>query len=187
MRTSSTGDGDGFTLVETIIVIVLVAVLATMAIPRLSGATGAGRLRESARRLAVTARYARDFAVTRRSNCRLVIDATEHRYALTFQSDPQHRPNEFLPMRTGIGKGERLTEPLRFEKVWIVERARPVLTTSRTDCITFDAMGQADPAVVAITDGRCTYSMLVAPSSGKTRLVEGPVDELPNDRQDLDE
>ena len=186
MRTSSTGKV-GFTIVELIVVVVLVGVVATMIAPRFSRGVGAARLRESARRLLATAQYARDFAVTRRCDCRLVLDENEQRYALACQEDPVHRPGEFSALRSGVGRAERLPEGLRFSRVWIEPRNRSDETSSQRDWIVFDPLGRADAAIVQITDGTHTYSMLVSPSSAKVRLADGEIGELPNDRWDMDE
>jgi len=176
----STGDR-GFTLVELVVVIVVVAVLATAIVPRLSAGTGSARLRSAASRLLTAARYARDFAVTRRCVCRLGIDSDEGRYGLAYRAGPAE---EFRPMR-GVGGQERLSEPLRFAKVRIARR-RDDGTVAEAKGVVFTPTGTADAAVVQITDGRRTISIVVAPNTARARLVDGAVDELPNDRVDLD-
>ncbi|KKL07704.1 hypothetical protein LCGC14_2583370, partial [marine sediment metagenome] len=118
MRTWSTRNR-AFTIVELIVVIVVVAVLATMIVPRLHGAAGTSRLNTSAFRLLSAARYARSFAAARRQPCRLVLDTDEQRYVLARLDDAEDEPGQFRPLRTGIGKAERLGEGLRFGKVWI--------------------------------------------------------------------
>ena len=176
------------TLVELLVVIVLMAVLATMALPRLAGASGAAQLRTAARQLLTTSRYARDYAVTHRTICRLVLDAKEGRYELLCQSDPQNTPDEFRPLRWGIGKAEGLSLPIRFEEIRIEPRNRGDGRTPRKGrYIQFDPGGQADAAVLMLTDGRQAYSLLVAPHTGRVWLEDGHARQLPNDRKDLDE
>ena len=186
MRTSSTGSA-GFTLVELMVVAVLVAAFATMIVPRLMGATSSAQLRESAQRLLVSARTGRDFAATRRCACRLVVDATEGRYALSYQDDPQHQPGQFVPLPTGVGRGESLPPGLRFARVWVEPRGRRDGLAAQDGAITFDPTGQADAAIVQIADSRRTVSLMISPASGYARLVSQAVDVLPNDRRDLDE
>ena len=186
MRTSATGK-KGFTLVEIMVVLVIISVLAGMIVPHMSGRTTAAKLRASARRLLVAARYARDFAATRRRKCRLVIDTKEQQYVLTCQQDPEHEPDLFAPLKTALGRAERLADGLTFSRVRIEPRHQPDTQQSKfPDCITFEPTGQADAAVLEITDGRNTYSVLIAPQTGSAKLIEGVVDELPNDRIDLD-
>lgn len=185
MRTSITGNRRGFTLVEVVVVIVIVAVLAAMIVPRLAGGASARQLRESARKLLTTAQYARDYAARHRRACRLVIDSAQGRYGLIRQVAPESSPNEFRPL-TGVGRAVHLERPLRFERVRIQPRPHLTGMNPRRDCITFDSMGQADAAVVEITDGTRSISLLVAPSTGRARLVNGVPDKLPSDRKDLD-
>ena len=174
-----------FTLLELIVVIVIVSVLATMIAPRLYSATGSAQLRATANRLLVTAQYARDFAVTHRLACQLIIDQPENSYCLAYEDDQQQTADRFQRMRIGIGKSEQLGERLKFSKVWIVPRRQDV-DTQKNSCIIFEPTGQADTAVIEISDGTRVYSLLVTPHTGQIKLVEGHVNKLPNDRLDLD-
>ena len=185
MRISSTGKS-GFTLVELIVVVVIITVMTSMVAPRLSGATGRRQLRASARQLMVAAQYARNYAVTHRCACRIVFDRDGRRYNLAYQVDPEHRPGEFEPLPHSIGKVHHLVDGLRFSKIWIEPKGRPDGTLPQRDSITFYPVGRCDAAVIEITDGASTYSMLVSPASGRARLVAAPVSELPNDQRDLD-
>ncbi len=175
-----------FTIVELIVVIVVMAVFAGMIAPRLWGAGRASKLRASARRVFVTAQYARDFAATHRCDCRLVLDPAKGEYYLAYQPDPQRRPGEFRRLQGGPGKGEYLGEGVRFGLVRAESPFRGDEAPRGNHYITFHPSGQSAAAVVQITDGRQTYSILVFPSRGQSRLVEGPVTQLPNDRWDLD-
>ncbi len=181
----------GFTLVEIIVVVVIIAVLATMIVPSLSAGSSSSKLRGSARQLLVAAQYARDYAATRRRKCRLTIDLDQQQYALTFQSAPQHNPSEFvpLPLATGLGRTQRLSQGVRFVKVWVEPRKghdQPDQPPKQLNYITFEPNGQADAAVLEITNGRQTYSVLIVPHTGYAKLIEGTTRALPNDRLDLD-
>jgi len=144
------------------------------------------KLRGSARQLLVAAQYARDFAATRRCKSRLIIDLDQQQYALAFQPDPQHNPSEFVPLATGLGRAQRLAEGLRFARVWIEPRQGHDQPPDQLDYITFEPNGQTDAAVMEITNGQQTYSVLIAPHTGYAKLIEGTSDVLPNDRLDLD-
>ena len=172
-----------FTLVELVVVIVIVAVLATMAVPRLSGRLSSSQLRASAQAFLMTVRYARDFAATRRRVCRLAMDRESQRYGLQYQKDPEHRPGLFVPIRSGVGKAGALQDGIRFARIWIEPAGRRERTA---DCVTFETSGEADAAIVEITDGKRTMSVVLVPSSGRALLVDGIADERPNDRRDLD-
>lgn len=186
MRTSSTGNR-GFTLVELIVVLVIISVLTTMIVPRMYRSGGSTQLRQSAHRFLLTVQYALNFAATRRCQCRLMIDTQQQRYTIVRQKDPQHDPNEFIPIDAALAKAEQLGEGMKFSKVWIEPRQGRAEKNEQADCITFEPTGQADAAVVEITDGKRTYSVLVMPHTGHAKLVEGSAAKLPNDRLDLDE
>ncbi len=187
MRTSTTGRA-GVTIVELLVVVALMAVLATMALPRLAGASGAARLRASARQLLATARYARDYAVTHRVACRVVFDAEEGRYELLCQADPEGEPGKFKPLRWGIGKTLALPDAVRFEQIRIEPRTREADGEAReASYIQFDPSGETDSAAIVIAGGRQAYSLLVAPHTGRVWLTETREHNPPNDRRDLDE
>jgi len=116
-----------------------------------------------------------------------MIEPEKQQYGLVRQKDPEHDPNEFVPLGANLGKTERLGERLRFGRVWIEPRQGRSEKDEQANCINFEPSGQADAAVVEITDGQRTYSVLVMPHTGYARLEEGICKELPNDRRDLDE
>ena len=183
MRTSTTGNR-AFTVVELIVVIAMLSVLAGMTVMRLGGRSRSGRLREASRRLLTTAQYARDFATTRRRACRLIFDPNGG-YSLAYQADPHHNPSEFRPISSGLARPEQLTEPLRLSKIRVVHRSDSGQDTSES-FITFEPTGLADGAIIEITDGRRKFSLLIEPHTGRAKLVEGEVEELPNGRKELD-
>ena len=175
--------GRGFTLVEVTVVVVIVAVLAGMIVPRLVGSLASSQLREAARGLLIATRYARDFAVTHRCCCRVRLIPAERKSVVECQTDPQRRPNEYEPIQGGIFRFSALPEQVRFGRVRI-EAAEQ--RAEEPDCITFRPTGGCEAAVIELTDGRRGYSLLVFPNTGRTRLVQGAVESLPGDREDLD-
>ncbi|KPK82649.1 MAG: hypothetical protein AMJ81_09675 [Phycisphaerae bacterium SM23_33] len=168
---------------EMAVVVIIVAVLAGMIVPHFASWTGSSQLRESARGLLAAAAYAREFAATRRCCCRLVIAPGDQPCRLEYQKDPEHRPGEFEAMRDGVAVLPALSAPVRFGLV----RIRPAEDGQQPqNHITFRPSGRSDAAIIQITDGRRTYSLVVLPSTGRASLVDGAVGELPDDRQDLD-
>jgi type II secretion system protein H len=179
--TSSTGRS-GFTLVELVAVMAIVAVLATMIVPRLGGTMAGAQLREQARGMLWMARYARETAATRRRECRLVVDPEHGSFRLEMEEDPQDHPGEFVPLAGALVGRRQLSGGVSFGTV----RIEAETEEGPANTIRFHPDGRADAAVVEITDGRRTFSLLVAPGSGRLLLVDGTVPSLPTERQDLD-
>ena len=187
--TSSTGNpaprrrgGAAFTLVEMMVVILLVAVLSGMTIPMLSGATASTHLKEQAQALLAGARYGREYALPHRVDCRLVIDSTTGQYALQRLDEDATGAQTFVSIGLGWGRPVVLSGNVRFGRVDI----QPADGRTENSWITFRPTGQADAALVEITDGRWTYTLLVVPTSARATLTEGTVRAIPNDRVDLD-
>jgi prepilin-type N-terminal cleavage/methylation domain-containing protein len=185
MPISRTGNNRAFTLVELIVVIVVVVVLAMLTAPPMLGAMHSAKLRTSTRDLLIAARYARDFAATRRRTCRLSIDIEQGSYRLEYQSDPEHEPQLFKLLSSGPVKPGQLPQPLRFESLDIQPSA-PHDVAAPSDAVHFYATGGADAAVVRITDGKRTWSLMISPGDGTAVLTDQPVTQPPNDRKDLD-
>lgn len=189
MPTSRTGSpAAGFTLVELVVVVAIVAVLAGMTVPRLASVT-AGQAREDAARLLASARLARDHAATRRTRTRLMLDAEQGPFAVACEGTGE-QAGRFVPLPGGLGRPVSLGKGVRFERWTISPRPdaageEAMEPSGPQSFVTFTPAGQADAAVVPLTDGRRTFSLLVSPG-GQTRLVAQAVDELPSDRIDLD-
>lgn len=174
--------GWAFTLVEMTVVIVLVAVLAGMALPMLSGAAASTHLKEQAHGLLTAARYAREYALTHRVDCRLVIDPAAGQYALQRRDQDAAGGETFVPIGLGWGRPVVLSGGVRFSRVEI----DPADGRTQDSWITFRPTGQADAALVELSAGRWSYTLLIVPASARAKLIEGTVRAIPNDRVDLD-
>jgi Tfp pilus assembly protein FimT len=164
------------------VVMILVAVLVGMTVPMLAGAAGSRRCKEQAGALLTAARYAHEYAVTHRVPCRLAIDAAGGEGTLQKQDEDATGGQTFVSIGLGWGKPVVLTDGVRFGRVEI----EPAEGRTDDSSVVFRPTGEADAAVIEVTDGRWTYTLLVLPTSGRARLIEGTVRGIPNDRVDLD-
>ena len=101
-----------------------------------------------------------------------------------FASTEHEKSGQFEPVdgpcrRQTLGKGVRFSPPR-------IESSRPAQAKESDSVVEFEPSGQADAAVLEVTDGSVLYSVIVVPESGRAILVSGKVQQLPNDRQDLD-
>jgi Tfp pilus assembly protein FimT len=171
-----------FTLVEMTVVMILVVILVGMTVPMLAGAAGARRCKEQATALLTAARFAREYAVTRRVPCRMTIDAAGGEATLQKQDQDAAGAETFVSIGLGWGKPVVLTNGVRFGRVQIT----PAEGASGGSTVTFRPTGEADAAIIEITDGRWTFTLVILPTSGRARLLEGADRGIPNDRVDLD-
>jgi general secretion pathway protein H len=76
----------GFTLVELLVVLLIAALLVAVVPPLLSAAMPGVQLKSTARELAASLRYARDYAVLHRSDAVVTVDLNERRYRVSGRS-----------------------------------------------------------------------------------------------------
>lgn len=174
-----------FTLVELTVVIVVIVIVAGLAAPQMLGAFGSAQLRDSARRLSTAARYARDFAATRRRACRIVFEADGSGWQLQMQTKPTTDPALFEPMQTGPIKPSKLPTNVKLARLDVATSER-ALPGRNNRAIVFEPSGQADAAIIAITDGKRTWSLVISGLDGRATLVDGIVEQPPVEREDLD-
>jgi len=85
MRTSIRATSDGFTLIELTLVLLILGVLLSFAVPRLA-TLGEARLDSSARSLAATISYLHDEAALRGRIYRLTLDLDDNSYGVEVQA-----------------------------------------------------------------------------------------------------
>ena len=73
---------DGFSLMEIMLVLSIIAVLSTISAPSMRGFAASRRLKTSARAIADTLSFARDMAITERTTHLVVFDITNNRFWL---------------------------------------------------------------------------------------------------------
>ncbi len=173
----------GFTLVEVVAVIVIISAISVLIIPRYTTTLSTARLRKSTRDLFLMARYAKQFSVTKRRACRLTIDRSQNCFDLEYQSDPERQPHLYKPLRIDRIKKTKLGEGLEFANILIDAEGR---RQTESEAILFRPLGTSNAAVVQITNGHRTWSVIVEPGTGRIDIENQPIHELPIDRVDLD-
>lgn len=190
----------GFTLVELLIVLGVLALVTALAVPGLEGLSGANA-RQAAGELSGSMRALFDTAALRGATCRMALDL-EHRAwwaecapgraALAASADDEVPLEERYPDEKDA-EVRQLLEKTRFggytdrlvKKRELPGEAAfgPVQLDGRRDPVEkglayvyFFPGGQAQPAVVPILDGRHHYSVVVEPFTGRSRVVVGPVE-----------
>jgi general secretion pathway protein H len=194
----------GFTLIELMVVIAVVAIISAAAVPALRGVTGANA-RQAAGELAGTLRYLFDTAALRHATCRLAIDVDGQAFwpecapgAVTLASQDQRSrvsreleerfPDERdadrrrLLAQTRFGAFEDRLAPRR--ALPGSTRFGPIRVEGRSQAIEegvayvhFFPGGQAQRAFIPVLDGELTYTVVLEPFTGRARVVAGKVED----------
>lgn len=173
-------------MVEIVVVVVIVGVLTAVAAGPMIGSWTTAKLRTSARDVYLTADYARAYAITRQSLCRLVLDA-QGGFVLEYQPDPLADPERFEPVQADLQRRMRLREGVGFEVIDIQPRSATASGDGQQGrAIIFYPTGEADAALIVIADDYHAWTVRIAGSTGRAQLTEGRDTQMLNDRIDLD-
>jgi general secretion pathway protein H len=84
----------GMTLIEILVVLMLMALIASMTVPLLTGGVSGGQLKGAAREVAAGLRYARSDAVATRRETRLVFDLEQRTFSIDRDSRVHRLPQQ---------------------------------------------------------------------------------------------
>lgn len=78
----NSGNDDGFSMMEIMLVLIIISILTTLSMPALQGFAASRRLKTSAQAIADTLTFAREMAITERHTHLVVFDITNNSYWL---------------------------------------------------------------------------------------------------------
>jgi general secretion pathway protein H len=185
----------GFTLIELMIVMTVVALLAAAAGPALGGLTGADA-RKAAGELSGTMRWLFDSASVRHATCRLVLSPGDRSFwaecspgRTTIERDPdkQEKAKEANGGEAGAAAGGEARGFAPFEDPIVRKRELPggtVFKAIRVDgrepsteggpaYVHFFPGGRAQSARVTIADGDHVFTVRLEPFTGRARVTAG--------------
>ncbi|MEX0887461.1 MAG: GspH/FimT family pseudopilin [Phycisphaeraceae bacterium] len=178
------GSRGAFTLIELIVVVVIIGVLAAMTVPNVVGQVGSARLRASANQLRVTADYGHSYAVTRNAPTRLAIDREQGGFGLAYQPDPLGEPERWEPVTADLHRRRTLQRGVSFSRFEVDAQASAA--GAQSDGVTFMPTGEAEAAIIEITDGQAYWTLRIGASTGRRELIQGRAPERLDDRVDMD-
>lgn len=155
----------GFTLVEILVALAIVAIAVGFAIPKLTELSGV-ELRSAARRLAGAARYASDQAAVRKATYRIRFDLGARAYRVERLDG-----DTWVPDPTSLGAPVTLPGQVR---VVLVETRRAGREREDEAFVAFFPKGYAERAAIqlAVGDDRA-YTVEIRPYDMRPRLHEG--------------
>ncbi len=162
----------GFTLIEISLVLLIIAIVLALAVPRLRSISGA-ELSAQARRLSNTFRYLRSEAILSGQVYQLRYDLNRQRYWAAL--DPESREEG----DAGLGS-ESLIRPLSLPSpVGISDIVLPETVGKVQGGVVwtnFYPDGVIDTTVIHLDDGRRAYTLWVNPVTGRLFLTQGYFD-----------
>ena len=181
-----------FTIVEVVLVVLVIALVSTLAAFDVYRELDSTMLRSSSLGLQRAARYARLIAGQKHQPCRLYINLDEGTYWLTIvkTGTPVGRENEDVKA-TGILEGEnvysqarKLPEKLHFR--WVqVEGDKTAVREGRVS-IAFNVDGSAQAGLIQISSENAVQTLLIYPCTARSELYGKAIDDLPSETIDLD-
>ncbi len=173
------------------VVAVVVGVLSAVLLPALGGSFTQRKLAGAAGDLHLAMRHLQEVAVLNRRTCRLLLHpgaaGQAGRYTAEYQAVELDAESAFAVLNDAALPATTLPEGLRFGDLQLPpEAAEAPGVPAGGAAVRFYADGSADPAVVPLTDGRAVWTVVLAPSTGRARLVQGVVERPPTGREDLD-
>jgi prepilin-type N-terminal cleavage/methylation domain-containing protein len=159
----------GFTLIEISLVILIIAIVLSLAVPRLRSVSRS-ELSAQARRLSNTFRLLRSEAILNGQVYQLRYDLNRDRY-WAVAVDPETGDVQVLRESGSLARGVSLQEPIAFGDVVLPESIGKVFEGGAWT--NFYPDGSVDQTVIHIDDGYDAFTLWVDPFSGRLFLSQG--------------
>lgn len=179
-----------FTLLETLLAVLIVALLATTVGYRYYRSADRTLLRSAGYRLLHVARYAHLTAAEKHHACTLHVNLSEQTYWLTARqsgipvdTNATTSPDEEQAARTLFAQPRKLPQGVRFKSVQV--EGLQTLAAGQSN-IQFNPDGTAPAALIQLSKNQKTYTLLIYPWTGRAQLVGSQINELPAEMTDLD-
>ena len=183
MRTpiSATGEPSarGFTIVELLVVVAILAVAAGLIIPRMHRPLEVRELREAAARFAHTARTVQELAVARQQEVSIDVDLDHRTYAVIISDDKG--AGDRVPLRTSYLKPTQLAETLKLR----YENPEGTVSATGVEELKFFPDGTSSGASISLSGKSETCRIIVHPHNWHVVLGNAETTADDSDRFDL--
>jgi prepilin-type N-terminal cleavage/methylation domain-containing protein len=184
------GAGRGFTMIEMMMVVALMALLAGIGGGLYKGTMEGMLVKKAARDFYLAARYARMLAVESQRPCRIEMDRANNSFAVVSeQINEQTGEVETLAVKNYYAKTVKFADGIRFEDVQIFSNdsdgeASP---EEQIQSILFFPNGTVQASVIQIGDGKTHYTAGIYPSTGRVKIYFGQAENIESQVIDLDQ
>ncbi|MGB2809895.1 MAG: GspH/FimT family pseudopilin [Sedimentisphaerales bacterium] len=176
----------GFTIIEVLVVITIIALIASVGGGYYIGTYKRMLVEKAARDFFLAAKYARIMAIERQKPYRIEMDATNGGFYLTTnQLNEETEQTEQTIVRDLYSKPVEFHEAVKFENIQIT----PIGSESSDEqtVIVFLPNGTAQSAVIQIGDGENHYMVNIFAATGKAAVQPGTAQEFKTTTVDLDQ
>jgi len=162
---TETSPQSGFTLIELMVVIVIIAISAAVVIPRLPAPEGT-KLKTSARNMATAIRFLNDQAIITKAQYRLKLNLAESSTDISKLSSSGTE----LPPDDQFMKRHLVEEGITIEDVTVPQLGK---VSEGEVILPFGPSGNPDCVTIHLKGGERHYTIIAYPSGGKVKVLEG--------------
>jgi type II secretion system protein H len=185
MKEANKNTRNGFTIIEVLVVITLIALIAGVGGGFYMGTYKRLLVEKTARDFFLAAKYARIMAIEKQKPYRIELDTTNGGFCLAFdQFNEETEQTERTIVRDLYSKPVEFAGTVKFEDIQITS-----LGTQANDeqkAIVFLPNGTAQPAIIQIGDGENHYTVNINAATGKAAVYPGTVKDIEITTFDLD-
>jgi prepilin-type N-terminal cleavage/methylation domain-containing protein len=182
-------DRGGFTMIEMLLVVALIALLAGLAGGLYKGTLQGLLVKKSARDFYLAARYARMLAIERQTPCKIELSKEKNSFSIVSERfNEQTGQVEKLIVKNYYIKPVQFTGDIKFENIQIFsnESAGESESDDQVRSIVFLPNGTAQASLVQIGDGKTHYTASICSSTGKVKVYSGQAESVESQVIDLD-
>jgi type II secretion system protein H len=175
----------GFTLVEMLVVVAIIAIVSSVGVGFYAGTFGRLQVEKVARDLLLTAKYGRIKAIEQQRRCKIELDVTNGGFWLVVdQLNEETEQTEQTIVQDFYSKPVELADSVKFEDIQITPVG--LEETSEETAIVFLPNGTSQSAVIQLGNGRNHYTVSICASTGRARIYQGTSEQVQTKTIDLD-